>query len=729
MKLTNHPQCLCLLLAFVARMLTCLPLPGQAAGVVATQLGTVWYPASVPGVINVVTEGGVPVNNSAVDASVAINALLATYNRTNRGPIGSTAIVFATWTLYFPNGTYTIKKPLIAPDCAVRIVGQSRDGVIFKVPAGTFPLGATGSPWNASKYVIKTGNSQDHSGTPNSGFGNYIQNLTLNIESNNDLSGIRFDVANCGTLENVKIIGGAGSRSGLVLHSNCGVGLVKHLVVTGFKYGIEVEDSQTVDNMVLEHITLTNPSNAGVLNLSKNLQFRDLQYSGQGPAFICDSGSAAIFLVASTLTRNPTTPLGGVSYAITSTSTSKPFVYLRNSSAPGYRASSGFTPFANFPIYPTSPNEYCSHTSAYTAGNGTPLNLGVEETPLYNNTFPGDWWNVLDGNPNDSNTPTPRSVPSSADGGTVDDTPGIYRAIVRTTSTTNPKTVLYFPRGDYYLGTDLHIYNAGTTKLRKIDFLFSFIHGPGKIIIHGIGNSDNLLVLENMAMYSDIQFLGDEKTDKLVIRNHGGSGDIIAGIGAGYSGSDFAGRIYIESGGANMEVRATKMQLWARALNREMDGFTNDGGKAWVFGQNVEDMWRVHSPTNFYDDEYDVRPMETINGGLTEIIGGALDPFWWIHAVADGPLITCDETSRISATYAGMYHKGPAIYPDADNYRQHTAEYGMFPFQISDFRPSPTVVVPFHVMDQDLNENVNVKHFTNTGGVMRYFVPPYVSNP
>jgi hypothetical protein len=92
------------------------------------------------------------------------------------------------------------------------------------------------------------------------------------------------------------------------------------------------------------------------------------------------------------------------------------------------------------------------------------------------------------------------------------------------------------------------------------------------------------------------------------------------------------GDLYVDTVGPHARIEIHHgIHAWLRAVNREKSLFLNDGCTAWLFGDNIETM-RMHNGNQ------KIRPITTLNGGVTEYLGGCIDVLSTHHNPKDGAL-------------------------------------------------------------------------------------------
>ena len=570
------------------------------------------YPDNV-GVIDITHPPYNARGDGKTDVTAIINRALKEHNAATSGGI------FMAPTIYFPAGTYLVSDTLVPRDprtpeenyCSVRILGQGRDQTVIKLRDNAPGFQHKGRP----RYVLRTGN---RGRGPNAGFGNYIQHLTIDVGRDNPGAiGIRYDVANCGAMEYVDIRSSdpqKDGRYGLAFHSVCGAGYVNHVTIDGFDEGIHFPNAP-VNNIVFEYITLQNQRRCGILNAGKNIQIRALRSLNDVPALKTRNQWAATVLVNADLrSRSPNQTAaivvedGG-------------FLFARAITTDGYRLAIDVDAAARkADVKGGRVAEWLSHDplSTQRPGPTQSLNLPVKNAPRYHHNKFELWADV-------------RDYGATPDDNRNDDAPGIQAAI------DSGKEIVCLPRGTYMLRTPVVLRGS----VRKLDGLFSRLMRPKgneKAALIARDIEAPAVVIENLVV--QLVPIVHDSANVTVIRHRAGSGLITCGQGA-------SGDLFVEDAGPHVRIEVKNgIQAWFRQINREQAGMENDGSTVWFLGDNIERMYSKPGRRLV------MNPIRTINGGITELLGGALDPLHYPHRPALGPLIECIN-SRVSVTYAG----------------------------------------------------------------------------
>lgn len=563
--------------------------------------------------------------DGVTDDTAAINAALRDHN------VATSVHPMMSWTIYLPAGTYLVTdslQPLSEksgnhPLNCVRIVGQGRDKTIVKLKDNAPGFN---DPRHA-KYVLRTGyyaagvanNRASGGNQPNSAYNNYIQHLTVDVgQGNPGAGGVRFDVANVGAMQDVRIVSSDSAHCGaygLGLFGTGGLGYVKRVTIEGFDHGLHVEN--TVNNYVFEHIRLENQQKAGIYNEGKVISIRDLVSRNVVPALTTRRVQAATFLIEADLQGLD----GGPAVVMTRPS----FLYVRDLQLEGYstpiQVADGSETFA---LSTGQVDEWWSHSASVNEGARS-LRLPIRETPEYENPDLSQWANVVDfgATPNDDSD---------------DDAPGIQAAI------DSGKPIVYFPRAMYTLKSDVVV--RGDVK--KLDFFFSRLMGDRSsgAVLRVAQDAGHQVILENCVR--SLPLIHDS-AGAVVIKNHVGSYS-----GPLTTGERASGDLYVENTGPHASIQVGPgVHAWLRAVNREKSPLLNDGGTVWFYGDNIESMRRKGAKKN----PARISPIRTLNNGKTEYLAGCIDALTIHHRMQDGPLFeTIDAT--LSANAAGEARRG-----------------------------------------------------------------------
>lgn len=543
-------------------------------------------------------------------------------NRALRDHNARTAIDrLAPWTIYFPKGEYVVSDTLVArapgvghPVNGVRLVGQDRDRTIIRLRDKAKGFDRERRP----KPVVRTGNDI---GQGNSGYSNYIQNMTIHTgQGNPGAAGIHYDVANVGSMQDVRIVSGDGEGVyGLGIFNTSGMGYVKRVEVSGFDQGVSVEG--TVNNIVFEHIYLHGQRDVAIYNEGKIISFRGLTVRGEVPVLRSEKSQAAAFILE----------LDALGKGQKAFELEKPsFLYLRDASVLGYFVekphNSGLD---NYQIPQGQIDEWWSHGPAERDKIAS-LHLRIRDAPEFSEGDLEKWISVtaFGAIPND----------------TTDDAAAIQRAIDAAEKSEDITTV-YFPYGVYRVESEVFVGDG----VRKLEFMHSKVMGSrdeAGARIRVRQSSNQTLNIENVVRYTPILHDSD---GTVVVRNHAGN------YGANIETSARAtGNFFAENIGPHAEISiGNGIHAWLRAINRETSPFTNNGAVAWFYGDNIETMVRKHGSRKI---RRRVGPILTQDGGVTEYLAGCLDILHHQHEIDDGALfVTIDST--LSAIGAGEVRK------------------------------------------------------------------------
>lgn len=503
--------------------------------------------------------------------------------------------------LYFPNGTYYVNNKMslgvIQEDCRyITFQGQSRTGTVLKLADGS-----AGFEQGANKPVIVF---TEASGT-NSGFKNYVKNLTIDIGTNNPGAvGVDFICNNHGGLFDVTIKSTDSQKRGAIglkMDRNLGgIGLIKNVRIEGFDIGIKTGFFDS--NYVFEYLELDGQQVAGIQNTDKPLSIRKLTTTNiNGPAIINTTAPGHIVIIDSDLS-------GSGAAAIDN---QQGFVFVRNVTVKGYSAaindrdSTIAGPFIA---------EYSSH-GVYRLWDSTPaqsLNLEIRETPKVPWEQDFSKWVVVDPRGNGAEDDAP-AIQAAIDSCTAEN--GKNTVCIRVSTDNAGKVVLKTPiviRGNvqrflvlgalFKLEEPLRSANGAVFTLEATNY--------DVLEVEGIDVSP-----ENPSK-GDLTMLQNNSTKTVVLR------DVATRNGRRfYRNGPSAGPLFVEVGGhqySHLQEGGTvgweciNQDVWARNIDPEdvNTGFVNDGGKVWILGYKFESD--ISTSDHFI----------TKNGGFTEVLGG-----------------------------------------------------------------------------------------------------------
>jgi len=552
------------------------------SGLVTSQhLDVVSSRIHVPGTINVTHAPYSARGDGVTDDTVAITAAIEATIGNDVDPI-----------IYFPAGTYLISDTLFwrsdpAPsnwNSGMTFQGQSSGNTTILLADNTFT--DAGNPeamiYTASSEDAGTADPWSTSGNGNTGFRNYVRDMTINTGVGNPGAvGIDYNCSNIGAIRNVNITSGDGTGiAGISLQREWpGPCLITTVAVDGFNVGVWQARGQY--SMTLEHITLSNQLVAGILNNQNMLTVRDLTSTNTVSAIGNLSANGMIAIIDANLSGgDATTP------AIDNINGE---YYLRNITSSGYqtalRTDGLFVPGATVSETGSATAQLFPEFVDFEA-------LTVKETAT---VAPGNldtWTSMADYGVQSGSTTFNNSAALQA---AIDD----------------GATRIWFPPGMYLFGTTVTINN----QVREIDFMNSWIGfteahtlGPNNPMFRIVdGTPSTVKFYRNGQDWSfgwsangHVRFLHDTART-LVLQDAGGSVANVAG----------SGDLFIENVGSGY-VQLDGNNVWARQLNIESARWPqmlNSGGKFWILGLKTEKLTTA---------------ITTEASGETEVIGGFL---------------------------------------------------------------------------------------------------------
>lgn len=492
--------------------------------------------------------------------------------------------------LYFPNGTYLVKKMLNvgsrahSPDRFLAFQGQSEAGTIIRLADHSADFQDSANPLPVlALFYSTTGGTGD-------AMHNYVKNLSVDVGTGNPgASGIRFMTNNNGAMYHVTIRSSDPERrgsTGLDLNQHqFGPGFIQHVTVIGFDRGVR---ASSCFSMVLEHLTLEGQREVGIFNKGV-MTVRKLTSRNSVPAAINES---ALELIDANLT-------GGSSNA-TAIINNTERLYLRDIQQNGYanllqKNDKSFVPGARL-------DEFFEGKGLSLFGaKPASLRLPIEETPEIPWENDLSKWEIIHWTAEDDSNAVQAAFDNAAAKG---------------------KTTVCFrkPRGevinekdkpaDYQWGQDEKLYPWGWYKISKS----IRVHGSVNrilgmenevVITDPIVNSvgDSLFVFENIKSPAVVIegfftlgkgaaparefYLTDNRTDKpLVFRN------LNVGAGKPRKPGKPGSRFFLEdvSGRGTLEVGPGE-KCWLRQYNPEAPKYpmtSVNGGQVWILGMKTE---------------------------------------------------------------------------------------------------------------------------------------------
>jgi hypothetical protein len=545
----------------------------------------------------------------------AFDYLRAAYVAAN--PTGSATAGFdaSNYWIYVPNGTYRVtstlsyRMTLVSPSfpsdlVRIRIMGESREGVILKLDDNATGFGDASQP----KILLEF----QHDGTTfnNAPADNVLANVTLSTGSGNaGAIGLWFQGANQTSMHNVKVTSGDGSgHCGMIFQSGSVQGYYRDLTIEGFDYGLCQTVNPEVDSS-FEHITLTAQRLAGILVQGGGMSVRralvDEHTTGASGVEVAKSG-AVVFVDESSFVGS-----SGGGGALEQATTTGEALFLRNVVSSGFAhsvlvagvpAEAGAT-IASYASYPSVV------LKASTAPPGS-LGLPVEDTPLSPWGNPSSDWADVD------------AFGAMGDG-TTDDTAAIQAAM------SSGKSVVVFPKPAYLWKTTVTI----PASVLRVDFMFSDVQGSLSIA----EPSSQPVRLTYHPGYAGMEL---HAARPVVLSDW--SGDF-------GNPTSIATNVYLENVsniGADPFFSPPGQTTWARCLNDEQGGgATADiwaaGGSLWIYDYKTENKA--------------VTSVLAMPGAHVEVLNGYVN---MTEAPGSTPMI---EDHGGSMTFLGFTNLGSAI--------------------------------------------------------------------
>lgn len=469
--------------------------------------------------------------------------------------------------LYIPPGTYLVNKSLVIGDKKKVILGAGKDSVVIKLAPNSPGFDDPNNPKMFIDALAKQFQAQN--------FWIFIKHLTIEIsEGNPGAIGLSFHTNNTGGVYDVEIRStdpGKAGYCGLQLKAWPGPGIIKHVTIDGFDYGVKVMDDQY--SMTFEYLTIVNSRNTAFENIANTCSIRKL-FVGNSPRGVINKGSQSmISLIESEIHGSGTNAVQ---------CTSNGLMIIRNLITDGFDYA---VVSDNDTIIGPDVMEWHSHPKGSPwPARGYSLNLPVEETPEipYENdtskyivvgAFSGNFAEAMQ-SAIDSGYETIYLCPAWGKSGFASSYPFSKTIIIRN----NVKRIMGLGNAIITPGI------AGGPAFRVED-----------------GNSDTIIFENIYENYGSSSTFTYEQASRrtLVLQNGSGS----------YHNIVDSCVVFIENI-VGSPIQCTNMKAWIRDLNTESYDHihvVNDNSKIWTLGHKTEKDQTIY---------------ETKNGGKTELLGG-----------------------------------------------------------------------------------------------------------
>jgi len=563
----------------------------------------------------------------------------------------------ASYTLYFPAGTYLVSKTLDwrtrdgATGCFLGFAGEDEKRTIFRLKDGCPGFADPRNP----RPVIQTHTQ----GTGADAYGNYLSRFTVDVGSGNPGSvGIDYNVNNYGAVEDVTIKAGKNSgKYGLESLLQDGPGEVQRLTVEGFDTGVYLPNTNT--SLMFENLTLKHQRAAGIVNeQAAFLAIRRLRSDNHVPALIVRGTSDSWKWPLVTLTESELTG-GDPNTGAVVNEDGHGRLLLRNVHTQGYRSalsvSGVFLPGQSVSEYSTDGVLSAFPPAPKFTSPGSTV-MTAPDTPTVPMDPVASWANVQH-----------FGAKTDAQQNNADSTAAIQKAI------DSGATTVYFPTGVYRTDGTIHVRGRvrrivgmdsnlipliGNTAFRDGDHpqaMLEFDDGIAPVV-----------VIEHLSEFSWNH--GDIEDKGLIELLHKGRRTLVfqhsalwaLHPAAAYRNAPGAGTFFgedissIDVGKPNAPPHwqfLFPQTAYLHYFNPEEGPsqipndvlIDNNGGRLWIFGMKTE----AHSSTI----------IRTRNGGATELWGG----WTFINTpdLPDLPAFLCDD-SAVSLNWRASTYMNPA---------------------------------------------------------------------
>jgi hypothetical protein len=489
--------------------------------------------------------------------------------------------------IYIPNGVYLLSDTLEWGDKRKNAIGQSRDGVVFKLKDNCPGFQDSENP----KKVL-----QIEFGHGGQNFNQRLSNITVDIgKGNPGAIAIGFHTNNGGGISDVAIRSSDPQKrghTGLSLDKPWpGPGLIKNLSVDGFDIGIFITHDQY--SMTFEHITLANQRKVGFINSWNSVAIRDLKSMNRVPAIENRGKMALMALIEAQLT-------GGDRSVSAIVNHSDGVLFARDIKTQGYGKAIDNRAGHQQPIDEPNVDEFVSHgISSLFPSPQHSLRLPIEDPPDIPYGNPSTWVSVTQfgAKPDDKK----------------DDGAAIQQAIDSGAET------IYFPNGIYLSQQSIRV-RGNVRRLLGFDAraIFKVPNRPAFIIEDG---KHDAVAVEVKSYYGNESSYWIEHASKRTLVMSRGS----------YINTVPGGKVFIEDS-ASVPLIFDRQKVWIRQINTESydrnPHIVNKGGDLWILGLKTEKDRTI---------------IGTYNGGRTEVLGGLL--YKNRERIGPAPAFICEDAS------------------------------------------------------------------------------------
>jgi len=473
--------------------------------------------------------------------------------------------------LYIPPGTYLVSDSLVIGDKKKVIFGAGKERTIIRLKANTPGFTDANNPKIFIDALAKQYLAQN--------FFMHIKHLSIEIgEGNPGAVALKFHTNNTGAVFDVDIKSLDPQKSGLtgiLMTSWPGPGLIKHVTVDGFDYGMEVSNDQY--SMTFEHILIKNSRIAAFRNNANTCSIRKLTTENTPVAVINSGGQSMMTLIDCNFS-------GTGEAAIINKDNG--MMLVRNLTTTGFdKAISSF----DGEVAEASIEEWISHEAKFLFPSPKKtLGLNIEETPeiLYS-TEPGSYVILEDiGDDKDITQEFQDAIDSGVE--TIFLPPGNGK--IKAGGWYTSETIIV--RGNVKrimgLGNSLLVEKPGSDK-------------PAYRIEEG---THDTLIIEN--------FYANYGAEHSIRFEHASTRTLVLRFGSGSYRNVVDGTVLFVEDVVGEPWEITNGTAWIRDLNTESYNVvhvTNDNSKVWTLGHKTEKDQTVYA---------------TLNGGKTELLGGLL---------------------------------------------------------------------------------------------------------
>jgi hypothetical protein len=526
--------------------------------------------------------------------------------------------------VYFRAGTYCVSDTilrkrsdgafqpnliLIGENLATTTIKLSDRAPGFDDPTNPKAVIFTSSGLAFMKDPRDGGRDYPNRGEGNEGFGNTVENLTIDVGTGNPGAiGIDFLASNVGSVRDVTIKARTRAAVGLSMVRRWpGPALIDNVTITGFDIGIDVAHPEY--SMTLDRVRIEGSRQYGLRNKSNIVSFSDLQITASGGYGIANVAQDGLIVgIGGVISGEGTSALlnGGV-------------INFKNVAAKNFKGANGKAANARLD----------GVFQAERRLSDPPWNLRVLSPPKAEPVPVEEWVNI--------------QKFGAVAGDKVDST-GAFEAAFKSDA-----RVIYIPTGQYAVSKPFVV----ADNIERIEGMFSIINiGNDRHAVDGVPSALFRTSPTRKKPLFIRRLIVERRGNMATIVDHRSSAtlvmsDIVGLLGAGllYRPAE-GGQVFADNTSAGRTQVSGRAGLWFRQFNAEGPTIRlgNDGAPLWILGAKTEQ-------TNTL--------IQSTNGADTEVVGAFI---FRVFGTATQMPAFVNQDGRLVVSYAEEATRPDAIY-------------------------------------------------------------------